>query len=392
MTSQSIIDELKAAALEVLLHNCRAGEQQLPRTAAYGYPEPYTRDLMISSLGFLTTKEGPLIDAHRATLEALAKSQSPLGHIPSLANEPDDRGESDTTPLFLLGLAAYRRASGKKKFLDGTAKRALQWLEYQSPGDRIIVAQQPTSDWRDEQWVLGYGLYVNALVYAALRLFGVKDRARRLRTEMNREVIARGYLNQREHEGLALKIKPYFALWSYKVLFNDRFDLLGNSLAILTGIASTAKARAMVTWVERTCSTMRQKGDLAIALPPNLMPFIEPGDPDWLERYGKFNLPGNYHNGGVWPFICGFYIAALVAAGKRGFAKKRLLTLSELMKRSVRPDLPFGFNEWFKAQDGEPMGVDWQTWTAAMYLFAAHCVEENNTGIFDEIRAATGTE
>ncbi len=50
--------------------------------------------------------------------------------------------------------------------------QALTWMEYQSPDDRYLVAQQPTSDWRDEQWVIGYGLYVNTLVYSYLRLFG----------------------------------------------------------------------------------------------------------------------------------------------------------------------------------------------------------------------------
>ncbi|MBN1653289.1 MAG: hypothetical protein JXA30_05875 [Deltaproteobacteria bacterium] len=46
------------------------------------------------------------------------------------------------------------------------------------------MAQQPTSDWRDEQWVLGFGLYVNALVHTVLRLFGHDERADVLKTEM----------------------------------------------------------------------------------------------------------------------------------------------------------------------------------------------------------------
>jgi hypothetical protein len=49
------IDRAKEAALRVLLHNARGPFQGLPRTAGWGYPEPYTRDLMISALGFLAT-------------------------------------------------------------------------------------------------------------------------------------------------------------------------------------------------------------------------------------------------------------------------------------------------------------------------------------------------
>ena len=39
-------------------------------------------------------------------------------------------------------------------------------------GQVYMVAQQPTSDWRDEQWVIGYGLFVNAVVYSYLKNAG----------------------------------------------------------------------------------------------------------------------------------------------------------------------------------------------------------------------------
>jgi glycogen debranching enzyme len=48
--------------------------------------------------------------------------------------------------------------------------------------------------------------------------------------------------------------------------------------------------------------------------------------------------------------------------------------------------VPYGFNEWFKAQNGKPRGQDWQTWSAAMYLYAAECVAKRRTPFFDEIR------
>jgi glycogen debranching enzyme len=134
---------------------------------------------------------------------------------------------------------------------------------------------------------------------------------------------------------------------------------------------------------------MRKKGQLALELPPNFFPFIKPGEPDWYPRYEKFNLPGEYHNGGIWPFIAGFYVAALVAAQKYRLAEQKLLALTEAVRTSnplLNNDLKFGFNEWLKAQNGQPMGQNWQTWSAALYLFAAKCVEERRTPFFDEIR------
>jgi glycogen debranching enzyme len=138
---------------------------------------------------------------------------------------------------------------------------------------------------------------------------------------------------------------------------------------------------------------MRRKGELALDLPPNFFPFIQPHDPDWQPRYGRFNRPGDYHNGGIWPFIAGFYIAALVAAGKYSLAEEKLLVLTEAVRASnarLNKDLKFGFNEWLKAQNGRPMGQNWQTWSAALYLYAAKCVEERRTPFFDEIRLTRG--
>ncbi len=127
-----------------------------------------------------------LADALERTLVALAGNQSLHGHIPSLAHDPDNRGSSDSTPLFLFGLALYRISTNQPEFLREAAEKARMWMLYQSPDDRIMVCQMPTSDWRDEQYVIGYGLYVNMLVYACLRLYGDPESAEQMRGLMSR--------------------------------------------------------------------------------------------------------------------------------------------------------------------------------------------------------------
>jgi hypothetical protein len=383
------VEEAKQAALDVLLHNRKGPYQGLPRTAGWGYPEPYTRDLLISLLGIAVTENKELIESIRIVLETLAKNQTEHGHIPSLVHDKDDVGASDTTPLFLLAVGIYRKVTGKQNFLQKTTQKALSWMAYQSPGDRSVVAQLPTSDWRDEQWVLGYGLYVNTLVYSYLRLFERHEEADQLLKEMKHFTITGDVIHRHVHEGLVVPHKPYYALWSYKVYSSERFDLLGNSLAILSGIAPPSRAEEMIAWVEDECLSMKKRGQLALDLPPNFFPFIRPRNPDWLPRYRKFNRPGEYHNGGIWPFIAGFYVAALVAAKKYSLAEEKLLVLTEVVKTSnsrLNKNLKFGFNEWLKAQSGRPLGQNWQTWSAALYLYAAKCVEERRTPFFDEIR------
>ncbi len=380
------IEAAKAAAVEVLLNNASGPFQGLPRTAAWGYPEPYTRDLLLSVLGIAVTGNEVLLKSMRTVLETLAVNQTPRGHIPSMVHNPDDRGASDTTPLFLVAVAIFRELIHEPDFLSGAVEKALTWMAFQSPSDQDLVAQQPTSDWRDEQWVLGYGLFVNTLLYTYLRLLGHTQAAEGVRDALNQFTLPHTVSPANHHEGLVVMYKPYFALWSYKVLSSEGFDLLGNSLAILSGIASPTRARDMVTWIEAQCEEMRLSGVLVGELPPNYFPFILPGDPDWHPRYALFNQPGEYHNGGMWPFVAGMYIAALVAAKRYRLAEEKLVALTRAITLSRSGKLDFGFNEWHKAQTGLPMGQDWQTWSASMYLYAAACVQNRFTPFFDEMR------
>jgi hypothetical protein len=69
------------------------------------------RDLMIAGLAALVTKHPKLMASLRRVLETLAKNQTSRGHIPSLVHDGEDRGASDTTPLFLLTTAFYRMAT-----------------------------------------------------------------------------------------------------------------------------------------------------------------------------------------------------------------------------------------------------------------------------------------
>lgn len=378
-------DSAKKTAIDVLLHNSQGSYGGLPRAAGWGYPEPYTRDLMIASLGILATGNKELIKSSENVLVTLAKNQTRLGHIPSLVHNSKERGASDTTPLFLLATAVYRKYTGDNNFLKEPVNKALTWMEYQSPTDMVLVSQLPTSDWRDEQWVLGYGLYVNTIVYGYLRLLGFSERADKLKTMIEAFLtIKEGqkYIN----ESTSSDNKPYYALWSYKIYNSERFDLLGNSLAIIMGLAPKPKAVKIIDWVEKECRILQKKKELAVDVPPNCFPYIMPADKDWRPRYAQFNNPGEYHNGGVWPFICGFYISALIAAGRHKLAEKKFSSLTKVVKEAKNPQLGYGFNEWIKAQDSTPQGNDWQTWSASMYLYALACVEQKQTPFFEELR------
>ncbi len=162
--------------------------------------------------------------------------------------------------------------------------------------------------------------------------------------------------------------------------------MLGNSLAIISGVASSCRANNMVSWIEAECDALRARGQLAVDLPPCLFPYIMPGDDDWRPRYERFNKPGDYHNGGIWPFVCGFYIVAIAATGRWRLAERKLEALTELVKPACKHKVKYGFNEWIKAQTGQPAGQDWQTWSAAMYIYAAECVRQRRVLFLEDLR------
>lgn len=76
-----------------------------------------------------------------------------------------------------MALQIFRDVTGDAGFLDEAAIKARTWMSYQSPLNRVMVTQMPTSDWRDELWVLGYGLFVNTIVYTYLKLSGLDEQA-----------------------------------------------------------------------------------------------------------------------------------------------------------------------------------------------------------------------
>jgi len=95
---------------------------------------------------------------------------------------------------------------------------------------------------------------------------------------------------------------------------------------------------------------MRKRGKLVGDLLPNLFPFIRKANPDWRPRYKDYNLPGKYHNGRVWPIVCSFYVAALVAAGPQRLATKKLEALAKIVRPARTANVAFGFNEWHKTR------------------------------------------
>ncbi len=370
-----------------------------------GYPHVWARDSVITSLGALLSPGHEI--CLRTSLKTLGGQQSELGAIPNNVSVATGRldhtnaGSVDSNLWFILGHLLEYRASANLDFLEAewpVLEQALLWLRYQDSNGCGLLEVHEAADWADLLANRFNILYDNVLWYAALRamaemaevltLDGTRyaDMANDVRHKL-RIVLWVGEENKAEWgptcpghtewkhtlsqvDPLLVK-RPYFLPYVAFRDFGDYCDVFGNLLAILFDVANPAQEQRIMTY-------LRQVG-IADPYPVRVLhPVIYPGSKEWREYYrnNNLNLPNQYHNGGIWPFVGGFYVAALVKTGRLAEAQRQLEKLAELNRQGVEAE--WEFNEWCHGVSGQPMGYPHQAWSAGMYIFAYHCVQNES--------------
>jgi glycogen debranching enzyme len=147
--------------------------------------------------------------------------------------------------------------------------------------------------------------------------------------------------------------------------FSWRCDTLGNILAFLHGTVDSKKAH----------QTFRFMLGVGVNDPfpvANVYPVVSPGDPDWRPYYtvNLLNLPNHYHNGGIWPFVGGFWVKFINKLGLKEVATSELYKLALINKEGINEE--WEFTEWAHGTTGKPMGKAYQAWSAAQYISACH--------------------
>lgn len=404
------------------------------------YRQVWARDSMVCGLGLLLCADPRGKEIHRRSLETLRRSQSSLGNVahnvgfpgvpdPALiahggmledaASIPEaleeDGGPAvrdtihagcvDSNLWYIIGHYCRYVAGGDRELLAQaweSLERALLWLRYQDSNECGLLEVHEAMDWADLFANRYNVLYDNVLYYAAWKCMaeladtlgvpseGYRHNAADVRRKVN-AVLWIGPEERRDWEWIAatrrewlytlkridteLVERPFYLPFVAFRDYADRLDTLGNLLAILFGVADRCKADKILDYIQG-CGLDRPYPVRA------LYPAIHPGDRDWREYYRvrNLNLPHHYHNGGAWPFIGGFYVAALVQAGRRDEARAQLEQLTAMNRQGRTRE--WGFNEWFHGLSGQPMGYDCQSWSAAMYIFAQDCVERGSVNVF----------
>jgi len=381
-----LLADCRARAIELLKRNSTpAGvlaAAATTRAAERGYTAIFGRDAAICSLGMALSGDRALERASIAGLETLAEFQAPNGQIPKFV-APDRReadfwylGCIDATLWWLIALALLDERLAQRGIRRGLLRRhrrritlALQWLGAQEHQRFYLLQQNEASDWADIMPRSGFVLYTNALWYRVKRLFDLPKAAETRASfnglfhpfsagiaEYRRARLLNEYVLKR-----ARNRDLYLSFVNFS-FFGDEGDVFGNVLATLCGALSRSAAR-------RTLDALLALG---VHEPYPVRAVVQPIRKQsalwrpYMARHRQ-NSAWQYHNGGVWPMIGGFWVAALARCGRKRESRNELVKLA----RACALD-DWGFAEWLHGRTSAPRGMPGQSWNAAAFLLAEH--------------------
>lgn len=417
-----LIAEARERAIEVL-RKCADPSGFRATGDATGYPQVWGRDSVVIFLGALASGDEELIAAGRRSLDTLRAHQSLHGLIPLNVNpdtgyiSSENAGACDTNLWYILGRYMDYCYTHDEKVLEeswDSIEQALLWLQYQDMNECGLLEIPEAGNWMDLLDVRYNTLYDNVLYYAASLAYEEMSHQMSSSEFFQGKCISAECIHERinllmwidrcwvashfaEHlEKLkairlewfmlyhnigTISSRPYYLPWVAFRDYGDWCDGLANLLAILTGIADGNRSHHILRYMDQV--------GMADPYPTKAIhPPIYPGEPHWREYYRSrnLNLPQQYHNGGIWPMIGGFHVAAMVRCGLQTEAEHLLDSLTNCVKQSIQGS--WGFNEWMHGSSGRPMGYEKQGWSAASYLLAESVVRTGKIILFDDLLAA----
>ncbi len=425
-TDGRFLNEARARALDVL-HGCATPHGFRASALAAGYPQIWARDSMIIFLGAVATGDETLIRAGRASLKTLGAHQSPRGLIQLNVNpdtgyiSTENAGAVDANLWFILGHFLHWRTTGDDAFLSQSWRainRALTWLQYQDMNECGLLEIPEAGNWMDLMSVRYNVLYDNVLYYAAM--LGYEQMAKQMQAgECVAVLIDAAQIHERMnlllwidrcwvadhfaehlerlkairlewfmlyHNVGTISSRPFYLPWVAFREYGGWCDSLGNLLTVLVGLADGHRTEHILRYMQQV--GMAEPYPTKAIYPP-----IYPGESDWRDYYRSrnLNLPHQYHNGGIWPMVGGFHVAALVQQARQreawhGEAARLLKRLAEANQQGI--EAPWEFTEWLHGERGHPMGYAQQAWSAAMFLYADHAVRTGKLPLFDDLLAA----
>ena len=384
-TEEELLAECRVRSIELLKSNltpagilaASMGEKAQSR----GYTAVFGRDTAICAIGMALSGDAALVRGAAAGLTTLAEHQASNGQIPKFVDthrrEADFwyLGCIDATLWWLIGLAfldAHVPGSRLRREHARGIERAIDWLHAQEHQRFRLLQQNEASDWADIMPRSGFVLYTNALWYRVKRLYDLPrqeethDHFNHLFHPFRRDLPDYRRSRLLGHYARRGRRNPDLYLSFVNLSFaGNEGDVFGNVLAILYGLAGDSMAEGIVQALSR--ARVADPYPVRVVVDP-----LSPRDPLWRAYMGRHrqNHPHQYHNGGIWPFVGGFWTLALAQLGKRDQAQQELGKLAQALSLD-----DWRFTEWFHGRTLQPCGMAGQSWNAAAFLVARQALD-----------------
>jgi hypothetical protein len=386
-TGTGLIDECYARSLKLLERNSHAGGviacAKSKKAVDRSYAAVFGRDAAICSLGMVASGDRELIAHAKKSLLTLARHQAPNGQIPKYV-KPESRevdfwysGCIDATLWWLIAVDFYDHnllAARLRKKLERHIAKALGWLFCQEHQGMYLLQQNEASDWADIMPRSGFVLYSNCLWYHVKKRYGIATASKTRRffktifypfgkpdPEHKRARILTDYI--KDHA----KRRDFYVSFVNFSFWGEELDVYGNILACMLGLSYPERANAVVDGLLR----LRVNKPFPVRVVHAPIQQIHKLWRPYMERHSQ-NHPFQYHNGGIWPFVSGFWIMLLSELGRKELARRELERYAEACRLNK-----WGFNEWLHGKTGKPMGMTGQSWNAAMFVLAFHALQDD---------------
>jgi glycogen debranching enzyme len=366
--------------------------------ARSNYRRIWARDSLICGLAGVVSRDSKLIDGLGASLRSLATQVGRGGLLPSNVSAEGEgepsfgglAGRVDAGAWFIIGASHFLQArpdDESRPLLLATIEGCLQLYEAWELNQRGLVNVPMGGCWADEYPVHGYTLTEQCLRVWALRLAArTLDRPALAAQagDIQKMVEASFWIDESKDGSQSYHPRAYARAkeqgaprhWMAALSpggYQDCFDALANGLAVLLGFGSNAIRDQVLDFGQSVAR------DRALPLVPAFWPPIAPGDGQWnalqaLCVHGFRNEVGEYHNGGLWPMVNGFWGAALCRSGRQEQAAALLEAVSEANLASANHS-PHCFYEFHSASTGLPGGTPMCTWSAAGELLLAAALD-----------------
>jgi len=351
------------------------------RAAARGYRAVFARDAAICAIGMVLCGDRQLRAGVERSLATLAQYQAANGQIPKFVDLQKTEADFwylgcvDATLWWLIAIALVDRHDPRtalRRRYSAHIREALRWLRCQEHQRFFLLQQNEASVWADVMPRSGFVLYSNALWYQVKRLYAVPEaEATRAHANLLFHPFGRSIAQYRRAQLLAdyardhSRTRDLYLSFVNFTAFGDEGDVFGNLLAVLCGIADARRARHVVRALER--ERVHEPYPVRVVCWP-----VAEHSRLWRPYMARHhqNYPWQYHNGGIWPFVGGFWVATLAQIGETAKARQSLVRLARANALGR-----WAFREWLHGRSYAPGGMRGQSWNAAAFLIAAHSVE-----------------